>query len=203
MQPRSTSGYMFAIQSLILEKMGLCEISPELKECASALDKLLPKIGPQSKTAGNISKQVARSLASSAPVFYGHGIMSPVARCWHAQFNENAKILSWWGEFPEMNHNEIVGWDGDRLSGNYTPVFIRDTSESARIKRRIELTKRFCFAGAGTPIDILPREGGEIARMFSALWIGEFASVYLALLHGTDPTPVGIIEKLKTEMAKG
>ena len=40
------------------------------------------------------------------------------------------------------------------------------------------------------------------SRMFSTLWVGEFASVYLAILKGIDPTPVSVIENLKREMIK-
>jgi glucose/mannose-6-phosphate isomerase len=36
-----------------------------------------------------------------------------------------------------------------------------------------------------------------LARMLSAILVGDFASVYLAVLRGVDPTPVKTINLLK------
>ena len=36
--------------------------------------------------------------------------------------------------------------------------------------------------------------------MFSAIYLGDLTSYYLALKYSTDPTPVDIIERLKKEL---
>lgn len=200
MQPRVASGYMFAIQALIAEKLGVCRSAPDLRDCIRTLRKMRPGLlsfDPKE----NIALSLARALRGRTPVVYGHGILSPVARCWHAHFCENSKILAFWGEFPEMNHNETVGWVGDRRRGNFVPIVLRDTYENPRIRRRIEITGKIAFGGDSGIIEVPSQGHSAAARMLSSLWVGEFASIYLARLGGTDPGPVKIVEALKQSLA--
>ena len=68
------------------------------------------------------------------------------------------------------------------------------------MKRRIELTKELAFGKDNGAIEVRPEGKSDVARMFSALWTGEFASIYLALLRGVDPGAVPIIDELKRRM---
>jgi len=46
------------------------------------------------------------------------------------------------------------------------------------------------------------RGDGKLTRMFSLLHMGDLTSIYLAILQGTDPSPVEIIDKIKLELGK-
>jgi glucose/mannose-6-phosphate isomerase len=199
-QPRAAVGYLFSTMAMVLERLGVCKISGELCDCADELDDMFPGISPGTPAKNNLSKRIALTLQDSVPVIYGHGILSPVAKCWQAQFNENSKILAWSGEFPEMNHNEIVGWAGSGFRKGYTPVLLREENEDRRMERRIELTKKIAFGRTKPVIEVRANGKSRVTRMFSALWVGEFASVYLACLRGIDPSSVDAIESLKEEM---
>jgi glucose/mannose-6-phosphate isomerase len=80
-------------------------------------------------------------------------------------------------------------------------VIIRSDDEPVEIKARIEITKELVFSqGAGVVTEIWSRGSGRLARMLSVMYIGDFASIYLGVLYGVDPTSMSIIEGLKRRL---
>ena len=62
-------------------------------------------------------RAIADALHGSFPVIYGCDLTLPVAYRWKTQINENAKHPAFTHALPEMDHNEIVGWDPARRLG--------------------------------------------------------------------------------------
>jgi len=58
------------------------------------------------------------------------------------------------------------------------------------------------FNKARKVLEIHAKGEGKLAKMFSVLCIGDFTSVYLAILQGVDPTPVKIIDEVKRALGK-
>ena len=114
------------------------------------------------------------------------------------QFNENSKVPAKWEVFSELNHNEIVGWErAGELAKCFSAIFIRDKEEPVAIRSRIEITKELMEQEGVNIFEVEAQGKGALARMLSTVCIGDFASVYLALLRGVDPTPVKTINYLK------
>jgi len=122
---------------------------------------------------------------------------------WKGQFNENAKNLAFWNVFPELNHNETVGYEAPAdLVKQVRIIVLRAGDESVRVAKRIEVTAGI-IARAGAETAEVGAEGrSALCRMFSLIQHGDFTSYYLAILNGIDPTPVKVIELLKAELAK-
>ena len=114
------------------------------------------------------------------------------------QFNENSKIPAKWEVFSELNHNETVGWErADKLAKCFSTIFIRDRQEPVAIRSRIEISKELVKqAGVGV-FEVEAQGQSSLARMLSTILVGDFTSVYLALLHNVDPTPVNSVNYLK------
>jgi glucose/mannose-6-phosphate isomerase len=105
--------------------------------------------------------------------------------------------------FPELNHNEVVGWEAsETLTKCFSILLIRDRNAPPEIKNRIEATKSLALTKAQKVLELYAKGESKLARMFSVLHVGDFASVYLAILHNIDPTPVETINKIKEEMKK-
>ena len=117
------------------------------------------------------------------------------------EINENSKHPAFYHVFPEMNHNEIVGYKNmDRK--NFIAIFIRDAFDNARVKKRMDITKNILENN----VDVLEinTEGTLLlSRIFSVIYLGDFASYYLAGYNRIDPTPVEVIEELKRELVNG
>jgi glucose/mannose-6-phosphate isomerase len=199
MPPRAALPYLFVPLLLGMEKMGLVSgASEELSEALTLLEKISKDNSPEKPTKENFSKTLALNIGQTAPVVYGFGFYRSVAERFKTQFNENSKVPAKWEVFSELNHNEIVGWErAGELGKCFSAIFIRDREEPTEIRSRIEITKEL-VGKAGVGLFEVPAQGkSPLAKMLSTICIGDFTSIYLALLHGVDPTPVKTINYLK------
>jgi glucose/mannose-6-phosphate isomerase len=197
MQPRAAVGYM-AVCSL--EVAALCGAAPSLRseiEAAASLQRQLTEEWGPDASDDSLGKSLARTLQGSIPVFYGAGLTAPAARRWKCQVNENAKLHAFFAELPEADHNEICGWaSGEPLS----VVLLDDSTLDPRLGRRIELTAEVARDGAKAVEVVEARGESAFERLMSLVLLGDLVSVYLAVLDGTDPTPVAVLERFKVEL---
>ncbi len=201
---RVTLPYLFFPIPVFLEKLGvLQERKKQIQETIQTLKKLGRENSPETATRENPSKKLALELKETIPVIYGFRQYASIAHRLKTQFNENSKVPSKHDAFPELNHNEVVGWEAsEALTKRFSVLLIRDPEEPPEIRHRIEATKSLVLHKAQKVLEVYARGESKLARMFSVLFIGDLASVYLAILRNTDPTPVEIINKIKEEMGK-
>jgi glucose/mannose-6-phosphate isomerase len=204
MPPRAALPYMLVPQLVLLEKMGLVKgATEELKEAIVLLKKLSFENGPEMPTRDNFAKTVATHVGESAPTVYGFGVFRSVAQRFKQQFNENSKSAAKWEFFPELDHNEIVGWEGRGEQCKYfSVIFIRDKEEPLEIESRIETTKQIMERAGLIMFDLEVQGKSTLAKMLSTIVVGDFTSVYLAVARGVDPTPVRTINVLKETLAQ-
>jgi glucose/mannose-6-phosphate isomerase len=127
--------------------------------------------------------------------------LAPVAYRWKTQVNEHAKTFAVWNAFPELSHNETVGWVRVPDSGTRPAVVIlRDRDDGDRAAGEIEATRALAFGGAKSIDEVWSEGDGYLARMLSLVVLGDFTSVYLACLAGIDPTPIDVITAVKRRL---
>ncbi len=198
--PRAALPYMFVPQLKAVEKAGVVSgVSAELSEVTTLLGRVASENAPDKPVKDNFSKILASGIAKTAPVVYGFSVYRSVAQRFKQQFNENSKVPSKWEFFSELNHNEIVGWENTKLTECFSTIFIRDKAEPDAIRSRIETTKTLLPSGSKM-FEVWSQGSCVLARMLSTICIGDFTSVYLAVLCGVDPTPVEKINLLKEKM---
>jgi glucose/mannose-6-phosphate isomerase len=201
-QPRVAVAYMTVAA---LEVAAACGAGPrmasEIDVAAAHIEQLCAEWGP-SADAGNIAKEIALALHGSVPVIAGAGLTAPVAYRWKTQLNENTKIPAFAGELPEIDHNEIVGWQGTAGLGSFAAVFLEDADQHPRIGDRIALTSELIAEYATNVIRVQTRGQSAVERVMSLVLLGDLVSLYLAVLRGVDPTPVKPIETLKARLAE-
>jgi glucose/mannose-6-phosphate isomerase len=203
MPPRAASPYMLVPQLVLMEKLGLVTgVSEGLDEALRILEKVSGENAPEKPTVENQAKSLAQGLNGTIPIIYGFGIYRAVAQRWKQQFNENAKIPAKWETFPELDHNEIVGWENaETLAECLSTVLIREKDEPLEVRSRIEITKSL-MPKASKQFEAYAQGKGTLAKMLSAILVGDFTSVYLAVLRNTDPTPVKTINLLKQKLGE-
>lgn len=141
------------------------------------------------------AKELAKKLTGKIPVIYTGDQIKIVARIWKIKFNENSKIPAFWNYFPELNHNEIVGYTNPQ--GKYHIIMLIDPNEHPRNLKRIEVTSKLLEQkGCEVTIIELPKENLAI-KIFANLWLADWVTYYLALEYKTDPIPVKMVEDLK------
>jgi glucose/mannose-6-phosphate isomerase len=204
MAPRATLPYLFVPLLGILEKMGLASgVNTEFSEAVRVLKRISSENSPQRPLSDNLSKKLASNVNGTVPAVYGFGFYRAVAQRFKTQFNENSKNPAKWESFPELNHNEIVGWEAAReFAKLFSVIFIRDAEEPKEIRQRIEFTKEVISKGPAKLFEVWSSGKSSLARMSSVICVGDFTSVYLAVLRGVDPTPVRTIALLKERLKK-
>ena len=202
-QPRAAVAYSLVVA---LEVAGLCGVGPrvhlEIDVAAAHAEQLVAEWGPDGPE-DSLSKELAHGLHGTIPQIAGSGLTAPIAQRWKTQINENAKRPAFAAELPELDHNEIVGWEGAGELGRFSAVFLDDSDLHPRIQQRIELTRGLIAAHAAATYRVESRGEHRTERLVSLVLLGDLVSIYMAVLRGVDPTPIEVLERLKGELTRG
>ena len=158
--PRCALGYSFIPLLMALSKLGFIEDkSSEIDETVNVLSRLKDELRAEAPPSSNIAKKIALALHRKFPVIYGSNDHVDVAVTrWRGEFAENSKHLASSHLFPEMNHNEIVGWDfPSELVNKFVPIFLRDTEDHKRVAVRMDITKEILDKKGVKTLEIVSR----------------------------------------------
>ena len=204
--PRAALGYsVFPLLQAFSQLKLLKWDARAVEETTELLQSFAKKYGIENPTAKNPAKKLAQALWNRWVVIYaGAELLDSAALRFRNQIEENAKAIASHHLLAEMNHNEILGWEFPKsLVRKSVCVFLRDTEDHARIQLRMEFTKKWIANERKVPVEEIDTQGkSRLARLFSAIHLGDWVSYYLALLYRIDPTPVKVIEALKKELAQ-
>jgi len=203
-QPRAAFPFIFLPILNFMQQLGFInDISTDVEETITVLEKLNSEINQMVPLADNRAKQLAQQLHGRLAVVYGSGITSAVARRWKTQLNENSKAWAFYDVFPELNHNAIVGYlFPQELALKTEVVMLCSGYLDEPILRRFQTTSRI-LDKAGISHSTLDGSGSsKLAQMMSLVLFGDYTSYYLALLNNMDPTPIEAIDCLKSELEK-
>ncbi len=198
-QPRMALGFQFAALMKILVNCGL--IKDNLKSIL-ALEKNLKPAKLE-----NQGKKLAKKLINKTPVIYSSDRLKNLARIWKIKFNEVSKTLALYNYFPELNHNEIVGFEEvnkDQISNKKVCVFIlRDLQDSyPRILKQMEITKDL-IEKEGVKVEFIDMTGKNMMeKIFSSIILGFWTSFWLAMEYKVDPTEIKTVDEFKKRLAK-
>ena len=188
-QPRMGTGFFIGvlIQILINQEM-IPDVRAEILADAEQVSIELSAI----EDAG---KALAAKLEGKTPVIYAREALRGLAMVWKIKFNENAKTPAFYNAFPELNHNEMVGFTLPQAK--FFVIMLKDGNDHPRNQKRFELTAKL-LREQGLEVEILDMLGESVFnRVLMSIALGDFTSYYLALAYGQDPTPVDMVEKFK------
>ena len=193
-QPRAAVAYMVVIAA---EVAWLAGVAPRLH---TEIDAAAAFLAEQAETLQQQAREIGALIAGATPVIYGADLTAPAARRWKTQVNENAKALAWWGEIPEADHNELLGWTGAAGDERPAAIFLEDRDQHPRIARRFELTTATVKENAATVVRVETAGETRLERLLWAVMLGDLVSLEVARQRGVDPDTVEGIERFKEEM---
>ncbi len=185
-QPRLAVGYMTFAMLRVLENSGFVKI--DVEEVVKKLQ------NPHFKMKG---EELATSMEGRLPVIYGSDTLYMVAEMWKIAINENAKTNAFYNYFPELNHNELLGWT--RPNGDFKVIMVREDDCHRRIQKRFKITKDIISEEASCT-EVVIKGSSQLVKIFSAIYMAYWSAYFLALKYGVDPTPVELIEELKKKL---
>lgn len=192
-QPRMGTGYFFgALFQVMVNHKLIPDTTSEILQDAKKMQEEMSRFEEKGKA-------LAEKLKGKTPVIYASPKYKSVAMIWKIKMNENAKTPAFWNFFPEMNHNEMVGFTNPQ--GPFQIIMLKDSQDTAENLKRYDATARL-LDKKGINTEIIDMEGDSVFyKMFSSISIADWASYYLALSYNQDPTPVDMVEELKKILA--
>jgi glucose/mannose-6-phosphate isomerase len=223
-QPRASVWSLSTPLVLAGHALGLCDTPPDAVEAAATgLEEVAVRCRVDADEVANPAKAMAAHFLGAVPVVWGTSPLTGVAAYRLAcQLNENAKVPAAWGVLPEAGHNQVVALDGplagsapaggaddffrdradDVESGRIALVLLRDSAEHPLVARRADVLAALAEE-RGVPVLVVRSEGvGPFERLARHVALCDWASTYLAIAEGVDPTPVDAITELKAAVAR-
>lgn len=193
--PRSCIGYSLVQLIKVLVSKGFADekLFVDLENAIQLLDAENANIKIEADA-------IAKNLLNKIPVIYTLGTCEGVAVRFRQQINENSKMLCWHHVFPEMNHNELVGWT--TKNDDLVVVTFHTSFDFDRTKKRYEVCKPVFQKYSNEVIDIVAKGESKLEQFLYLINSGDWISCYIADLRGIDAVEVNVIDHLKGELSK-
>ncbi len=202
-EPRSALGYQLMALLALGERVGLLDgQEAAVAEAVALMEEQRRRIAFAVPADENPAKQIAGRLHGRLPVVIGAGVLAHAAYRWKTQLNENAKCWAICEQLPELDHNSIEGFGRPpEIVSRLHAVFLWHRALHPRLRLRYEATAE-ALAQAGVSHERVESLGsGPLAQVLTAIYFGDLASYYLALLNEVEPSPVVALERLKARLA--
>jgi len=204
--PRTLIAYSVLPIIIFTSRLGLmADKTKNINETIQLFRKLRERYGVEVPLKQNLAKQIASRVKGRIPLVYGSlDHYDSVADRWKRQFGENSKMMAFYNIIPNLHHDEAVGWDMERdLLSQFCLIMLRDDIlDSPKIKKRKDISIDILNDRVGEIIEVYAEGISVMARMFSLIYLGDFVSLYLAVIRGIDPTPIKVIDLFKLKMAE-
>lgn len=204
LQPRAALAFSFIPMIKVLEKIGVMvpDIDNWLNPTINSLKEVrgLYSRDDKKNPVYNLSKRIYKKI----PIIYADtSSLGVVATRLKGQICENSKMLAYHNELPELNHNEIVGWENNsKIFKQLHLIWLKDISDNNRTKIRQEIT-RDILSEVGIKQDSIQVKGNTFQERFlHMVHYGDWLSFWCAIHHESDPSPVIKISRLKDELSE-
>jgi len=197
-QPRACLGYSVVEMLYLLHYAGLLDdtFKTELRQALNLLEEQAGIIKVQASA-------LANNFHTKLPVLYVSSALEPVALRFQQQLNENAKQLCHVNTFPEMNHNEIVGWQHpESLYKELAVLLIKSTYDHPRVKLRMELSKKVFESKVQDVLELESQGATYLEQALYLIHLFDWVSVFLAELNNVDANAIDNSDYLKGELSK-
>jgi glucose/mannose-6-phosphate isomerase len=201
MQPRMAVWYNFRALLDVLNTHKLIDDPvAELEAASTFVSKELQEWLPTVPTVRNKAKQLAEEIAGKTAIIYGGPSLSAAAYKWKININENAKNLAFWNTVPESNHNELIGWTSHPVEKPFAVINLISSCDPKSIARRFEAADKLLSGRMPQAHTINAQGETHLQQLLWTIQLGDFVSLYLALINNVDPTPVDAVEQFKKRL---
>ncbi len=200
--PRTAVAYgLFPILAMLQNLHVIPSIDDQIEDAVKVLEKVVDSIHDEAPEDSNQAKQIARNLEGKLPIIYGAGILSDVARRWKTQINENSKSWAFYEILPELHHNTATGYQfPDWAKRQGIIVMLTAASIHPRVSLRYKITEEILKENSIPYLTLEAKGDTPLSQMLSSVLLGDYVSLYLAMLNQVDPTPVPTIDYIKSRL---
>lgn len=188
-QPRSALGFSFLSLAALL---GLNGLLSEAKNLSAIL---------QPDSLVDTAREVVENIGKKVPVIYAAENNFSLAYNWKIKLNETGKVPAFYNLLPELNHNEMNGFDVKdsirSLTDNFVFLMIKDEADHERIKTRFSVLEKLYRERDLPVIEINLAGKSRLEKIFSNLLLADWVAFYTAEKYGLEPEQVPMVEEFK------
>lgn len=186
----------------VVNVLNSLKLVPEQTENVKQAIELLKRKGEEYSREQNDALSLAENLVGFVPLIYSVAdYTSVVGTRFKGQFNENSKHHAFFSYFPELDHNEIMGWEGyNHQQMNIKLINIWDDEYHPQVKKRLEITSEVIRKANCDIIDLKSSEPNSKLRLIDLIYFGDWTTYYYAVIRGFDPTSIDNINYLKERL---
>jgi len=146
-------------------------------------------------------KILAQKLKNYVPVIYASNHNSSLAEIWKIKLNETGKIPAFYNVLPELNHNEMTGFDArdstKELSNKFYFIILKDLEDNLKIQKRMEVLEKL-YKDRNLQVETIELKKKDIwQKIFSSLLLADWTAYYTAIEYGLEPEQVPMVEEFK------
>ncbi|MBK6914416.1 MAG: bifunctional phosphoglucose/phosphomannose isomerase [Ignavibacteriales bacterium] len=200
LQPRYALGLSFFSLLKIFQTLNLI---PDQSKYVEEIRELWKQNGEIFSTENNLAHSYAEKIIGYIPIIYSAAdVTSAVGYRFKCQLNENSKLHAFHNVIPELNHNEIIGWesfDDDKFQAKLITVY--DDCYLPQIKKRFEITSELAAKSGIEVINLSSNKNQFKVRLMDLIYLTDWITYYTAVLRAFDPTEINNINTLKERLA--
>jgi len=198
-QPRYALGVSFFTLLKILQSLS---IIPNQSEVVDKVKELWKNKGVEYSATENTALTIAEELVGFIPLIYSSTGLEAVGYRLKCQFNENSKLHAYNNVIPELNHNEIIGWETFQdKQFNAKLITILDKEYHPQIIKRFNITQKLAKKSKVEILTLSSNENDSKVRIMDLIYLGDWITYYLSILRDFDPSEIDYIHELKQRLA--
>ncbi len=150
------------------------------------------------------AEALAERIGDGTPLFYASGRNEALSYIGKIQCNETAKMPAFSNSIPEINHNEMQGFDARTREGrehvSLVAVCVRDAGDTLRIQRRMDLTEQLLAREGVSTVQVVLPQGTRAEALVYGWWLMRSLARTLAERSSVAPDEVPLITAFKAQL---
>lgn len=196
-QPRYALGLSFFSLLKLMQEIGFADEETNVKKIID----LWQKKGEEYSKENNQAVQIAEQIIGFIPVIYSSEFLTSTVYRFKCQLNENSKLHAFHNTIPEMNHNEIIGWESFKEKQFHNKViYLFDKEFHPQNKKRFDVLKEILTEQKIEVLSVSSNEKDKKVRIMDLIFLADWISFYASVLRGFDPSEIDFIHRMKQRL---
>lgn len=192
------------LQPRVAAPLSLLAVTALLQDTALEAEIRAAGLAIDSHAHASEGARIGALLTQKVPLIYASAANAPLAYIWKIKINETGKVPAFQNVFPEMNHNELCGFDvvesTRAISAQMHAIFLEDSADHPRNQKRMQAAAEI-LVSKGIPVERVQLSGEGFTKLFNTANMADWVALTLAGNYGVPDEAVPLIEDFKKRIA--
>jgi len=165
----------------------------EIIDSLKQLELTSKEISSEDLSDKNPSVNLSHSITGIPVIYYPWGLQAAAIR-FKNSLQENAKTHAIIEDVIESSHNGIVSWE---RRSEMVAIMIEGADDHIKTKERWAILRHYFEENNIGYKEIFSIDGGILSKIMCLIYLLDYSTIYYAIQHCTDPSPVKSIDFIK------